>query len=79
MEQLNACTGREAALKAQHRHGAGVGGPGQDQLIGQIASQPELLEGIDHRVDVIHHDASGAHQPLQQLVARCALKVMDQR
>ncbi|MEB3265192.1 MAG: hypothetical protein VKN13_01095, partial [Cyanobacteriota bacterium] len=47
-------------MDAQHWQGTRSGGPGQDQLIGQITAQAELLEGIDHRVDVVNHHATGA-------------------
>ena len=65
---MASCTGREIwrpngstrirrlprqQIKAQHRQGTGAGGTGQDELIGQIASPAKVLQGIDHRVDVI--------------------------
>lgn len=41
---------------------------GQDELVRQIASLPEVLQGIDHRINVIHHHAPGEDEALQQIV-----------
>jgi hypothetical protein len=59
-----ACLRRDCSkvvIEAHHRQGSGAGGTGPDELIGQIATSPEMLQGIDHRVDVIDDHSAGAH------------------
>ena len=38
---------RKALIKDEHRQGSSSGGPGQDELVRQIASLPEVLQGIE--------------------------------
>ena len=67
---------RKALIKGEQRQGSSSGSPGQDELVRQIASLPKVLQSIDHRVNVIHHNTPGADEALQQIVAGGPIKVI---
>jgi len=51
-----------------------AGGASQNKLIGNVTPLLKSVQGVDHAIDIDHHNPAGADQTLQKVVARGSIQ-----